>query len=351
MNSPKVSVIMSIYNGEKYIDESVQSILDQTFSDFEFIIVDDGSSDGSNRIIESYAAVDKRIVVLKNEANIGLTKSLNRCLEAAKGEYIARQDADDVSLPERLELQIDYLENHRDVGVLGTAVSIINARGEETERRIPPLTDTEIRWKLLFHNSFYHSSVVFRRELLEKENKRFDESLVFSQDYELWVRLLSDAKGANLEELLVRYRLHDDCISMDLAEEQKEFAVSISLREIKKILHDLRDVETMIDTLRSLYNTKGFVSIETEREIEAYKLFLKILIRFMGLPGVDREKMKDIGRIRIKQIIDSLRIDIGQIKAFFLSGLFFYLLWLDFPYFLICSIRKMRRKARSLLNS
>lgn len=351
MAPPKVSVVMSIYNGEKYIDDSIGSILDQTFSDFEFIIIDDGSSDGSGKIIEKCAEADKRVVLLKNEANIGLTKSLNRGFKAARGQYVARQDADDISSPRRLALQVEYLESHRDVGVLGSAVSVIDAHGVETERRIPPLTNTAIRWKLLFHNSFYHSSVIFRRELLEKEGGYLDESLIFSQDYDLWIRLLSYTRGANLRDILVQYRLHDDCISVDLAEEQKEFAASISLKEIKKILNDRGNVEAMIGTLRSIYNIEGLVSLETKREMEIYGFFLNILVGFMELPGIDREEMKDVVRRRIVQIVESLRFDSGQMAAFFSTGLFFLVLRLNFPYFLFCSIRKLNRRFKGIFKS
>jgi glycosyltransferase involved in cell wall biosynthesis len=125
--NPKLSVIMSVHNGEKYLREAIESILNQTFTDFKFIIINDGSTDNSLAIIRSYD--DKRIRILNNGTNIGLTKSLNKALKQAKGKYIARQDADDVSLPDRFEAQLKYFVQYPEVALLGTSTYIINQEG------------------------------------------------------------------------------------------------------------------------------------------------------------------------------------------------------------------------------
>ncbi len=132
--NPKVSVIMSVYNGDKYLREAIESILNQTFTDFEFIIVNDGSTDNSLEIIESYD--DERIKTINNKKNIGLTKSLNKALKFAKGKYIARQDADDVSLPNRFEKQVEYLDSHPEVALVGTSVYLIDENGKIIGKRI-----------------------------------------------------------------------------------------------------------------------------------------------------------------------------------------------------------------------
>ena len=124
MKNPKVAVLMSVYNGEKYLREAINSILSQTFNDFEFLIINDGSTDGTADILKSYT--DSRIKIINNEKNIGLTKSLNKGLKIAKGEYIARQDADDISMPERLKEEVAFLEIHKDYAVVGTFVKILN---------------------------------------------------------------------------------------------------------------------------------------------------------------------------------------------------------------------------------
>jgi len=124
--SPIVSVLMSVYNSERHLRQSIQSVLDQSFADFEFVIVEDGSEDSSPRILSEFARQDARIVLIKNETNRGLAASLNRGLERAQGKYVARQDADDISLPNRLELQSAYLETHPEIGILGSACTIID---------------------------------------------------------------------------------------------------------------------------------------------------------------------------------------------------------------------------------
>ena len=120
LTSPRVSVVMSVYNGERYLAEAIDSILGQSMSDLEFIVIDDGSTDGTPRILEKYTARDERVWVVRNERNLGLTRSLNRCLSLARGEYFARQDADDISLPERLALQVQLLDANPHVGAIGT---------------------------------------------------------------------------------------------------------------------------------------------------------------------------------------------------------------------------------------
>ena len=128
MKNPKVTVLMSVYNGEKYLQEAIDSILEQTFKDFEFLIINDGSTDKTGEILESYH--DLRIKIINNEKNIGLTKSLNKGLKLARGEYIARQDADDISMPERLEKEVEFLETHQDYAVVGAFAKIINKNSE-----------------------------------------------------------------------------------------------------------------------------------------------------------------------------------------------------------------------------
>jgi len=128
MKNPEVTVLMSVYNGEKYLREAIDSILNQTFTDFEFLIVNDGSTDRTAEILRSYD--DPRIIIINNEKNIGLTKSLNIGLRMAKGEYIARMDADDVSMPERLQKQIELLNQKKNTGLVGTYYTIINEKGK-----------------------------------------------------------------------------------------------------------------------------------------------------------------------------------------------------------------------------
>jgi glycosyltransferase involved in cell wall biosynthesis len=203
MNSPKISVIMSVYNCEKYLKESVDGILSQTFSDFEFIIINDGSADKSREILESYK--DSRIRLFNNQ-NKGLTKSLNEAIGYSNGEYIARMDADDISLPERFEKQIKFLDANPECAMCGTWAEFIDEDGKYLRDYNTPVTDSEIKKEILFHNPFIHPSVMIRKSVFEKVGL-YDTSFRYAQDYELWTRIAIKFKTGNIPEKLLRYRL------------------------------------------------------------------------------------------------------------------------------------------------
>jgi hypothetical protein len=195
---------MAVYNGERYLREAVDSVLSQTFKDFQFLIINDGSTDNTRDLIRSYE--DARIVLVDNKDNIGQTRSLNRGLELAAGNFIARQDADDVSEPERLAKQVAFLDGRRDVALLGTWYKEIDVNGTVVGDRKLPCDTTDIRWSLLFFCPFVHSSVMFRKAVLSEQIGFYDESLAYSQDYELWHRIARRFAVANLSEPLVRLR-------------------------------------------------------------------------------------------------------------------------------------------------
>lgn len=213
---PRISVIMSVYNGERYLREAIDSILNQTFKDFEFIIVDDGSTDNSLSIIQSYR--DKRLKLIKNEKNIGLTKSLNNALKTAGGEFIARQDADDISLPDRLEEQIRFLVQHPDVALLGTGVFAINEEGKLLRRETPLSNPVKKLWQ---HNQFVHGSVTLKKKVID-ELGPYHELFRYSQDYELWLRIAKSYQVANLTQPLYKKRSYNESVQ---ATKRKEGAL------------------------------------------------------------------------------------------------------------------------------
>ena len=218
--TPKVSVIMSVYNGEPFVGEAVASILSQTFSDFEFLVVDDASTDGTRDYLLSVG--DSRLVVLQNEANIGRTPSLNKAIRSARGEYLARQDADDVSLPERIERQVAYLDTHPTVGLVGTRVDWIDEQGRRLDR--PPFPtqydNAAIQQQLLVNCCFAHGSVMFRRQALEEAGGGYNEAWNETEDWELWLRMTEGWDGANLDEPLYRYRWHSAMASVRNRDDQ-----------------------------------------------------------------------------------------------------------------------------------
>ena len=228
---PKISVIMSVYNEERHLRASIESILNQTFTDFEFIIVNDGSTDASLEIIMSYN--DGRIQIVNNEENSGLTKSLNKAIKKAHGEYIARQDADDISLPSRLELQHEFLEKHPEVALIGTGIYVIDEKGDKLEKRI---MHPNPKTSLLKGNRFIHGSVMFRKSVID-ELGAYNETLKYSQDYELWLRMSKKYDVRNLTTPLYKLRMHKGSILSRKVEEQQMYAVlarKLAINEVKE---------------------------------------------------------------------------------------------------------------------
>jgi len=208
--SPKVTVLMPVYNGDQYLKEAIDSILGQTFKDFEFLIINDGSTDKSIEIIESYN--DKRIKLIHNEKNMGLIYTLNKGLELAKGKYIARMDADDISLPPRLQKQVDFMDKNKDVGVCGTWIKTFGDNIISRKNKVPS-DNEEIGIALLFNCVIMHPTVIMRKSLLDKYNLRYDEKHKDAEDYGLWVRCIHNFKLANIPEVLLNYRVLNTSIT------------------------------------------------------------------------------------------------------------------------------------------
>jgi glycosyltransferase involved in cell wall biosynthesis len=196
---------MSVYNGERYVSKAIDSILQQTYTDFEFIIINDGSTDATEEIIRRYK--DPRIVYLHQE-NLGLITSLNVGIEKSGGEYIARMDADDIAAPDRLEKQIGVCLKNPDYAVVGSYAIIIDevgvAKGTMT---YPPCTWQKIRTFSLLHNPFIHSSIMYKKTVV-KAVGGYRASFKHIEDYELWTRIIHTYPCANIPELLLQYRTH-----------------------------------------------------------------------------------------------------------------------------------------------
>lgn len=228
MPSPRVSVVMAVHNGLPYLQPALDSILSQAFTGYELIVVDDASTDGSAKVLANIR--DEHLRLITNERNLGLTKSLNKALEIAHGEYIARMDHDDLSLPLRLSQQVEFLDAYPEIDVLGTWARTLGAEPEQTWRY--PLYDDEIRSELLFHSVLVHSSVMWRRFTFERHDLRYAPEIARAQDYDLWVRAAPHVRFANLDRVLLHYRIHADQIGAQYGEEQQEVATQVRLRQL-----------------------------------------------------------------------------------------------------------------------
>ncbi|MDE6218031.1 MAG: glycosyltransferase [Muribaculaceae bacterium] len=204
-STPTVSVVMPAYNAEKYLREAIDSILSQTYTDFELIIINDGSKDSTKEIILSYT--DPRIVYIENEQNSGICVTLNKGLEAARGRYIARMDSDDISMPERLELQVKYMDEKPEIGASGTDIVIF---GDNIEDNVFEHVHNPEQCSagLLFNPCFSHPSVIIRREILESYNIRYEDRYRGLEDFKIWWDIAKHSRLSNLNYALLKYRHH-----------------------------------------------------------------------------------------------------------------------------------------------
>ncbi len=241
MNPPRISVLMAVHNGLPYLREALDSILSQSRADFEFLIIDDGSTDRSREVIQGLD--DSRIRLLVNERNMGLTRSLNRGLKEARGEYLARQDADDISLPRRLEIQARYLDRNPGTGLAACSVEYMDSEGRTELTDCRGLSSGVLGWHLLFGNEIPHSGAMFRAGAV-LDLGGYDESLPFAQDYELWSRLSRRAGLVRLRDVLLRYRRHQGNLSATKKEEQYRIRDRISGANMARLLE--REVDPAV---------------------------------------------------------------------------------------------------------
>ena len=267
--SPEISIVMPVYNGAKYLEAAIDSILNQSFKEWELIIINDGSTDNTEALIKNYT--DERIVYLNNSQNLGLAKSFNIGINAARGTYIARMDADDMSVNDRLEKELGFLKTHPDIDIVGTAVQLIDENGHGSKIASKPLTHLELKWQSLLSTPFFHPTILTTAGVL-KANP-FDESLFNSEDYELWSRLLfgKNMKFANLSEPLLLYRVSKNSFTQSLNKEKRIASANYSIKNIEHYL-------TLTPEERNLF-TKS--RIENHLSFSEF-LFLKKLYKRMA---------------------------------------------------------------------
>lgn len=277
--SPKVTVLMSVYNTEKYVGPAVESVLNQTFTDFEFLIFEDCSTDSSLKILENYASEDSRIVLIKNKVNKGLTANLHEGMNIAKGEFLARMDADDICLPDRFERQIKFLDKNTTISMVGSAVIFFDDNNYEFVA-YQPLKHDEIKVELLLGYTMLHPSVMMKLGDFRKHSLNYDISFRYSQDHDLWVRAIEKLKFANLPDPLTKMREHGNKISTTLKPEQKKLSDRVRKWQLEKLRVELSTRE--LNVFNTIVNG---VSENTHDKIKLFEMALLKIIDANKLHG------------------------------------------------------------------
>lgn len=286
-SKPKISVIMSVFNHEKYLQKSIDSILSQSYKNFEFIIINDGSNKNAKKILELNKLQDKRIKVINNKKRIGLTKSLNIAIKISKGEYIARQDSDDISYFKRFEEQLNFFKKNKKVIMCGTNGILID-NNDSFLKNIKNLENNyeKIKKKLIYENQFIHSSVMVKRNYL-LEVKGYDEKFKYAQDYDLWCRLSIKGFLTNINKILVKIRQHNESITKKNKKEQNYYSILASIRHYAGI-----------NNLKYLNKSYDIYNFLKEKKIAKFAKILIFLNRF-NLPK--NNKIKKI-KIYLREI-------------------------------------------------
>lgn len=264
---PLISILLPVYNGELFLSETITSILNQTFTEFEFIIINDGSTDKTEEIILSYS--DSRIVYVKNEQNVQLIATLNKGLRLCNGKYIARIDADDIALPNRLEEQLCFMEKNPEIGVCGSWVETI---GLEQNRIVQFHSDHDlIRMELLLHNYLHHPSVMIRNSILTNHKLQYPNCL-HAEDYAMWVQLAKHTKFHILPKVLLKYRMHENSIGAQYNDIQLQQSAIIRKNQYE-------DLGIECDEKYEAFE-KWIGSSKTDNIKEAYKVILFLTFLF-----------------------------------------------------------------------
>lgn len=254
MDTPEISVIMPVYNGEKYLNDAIKSILNQTFNDFEFIIINDGSTDKTLEIIQSFA--DPRIKLI-NQENKGIIHSLNKGISESRGKYIARMDADDISLPERLEKQYKFLENNPEYGIIGSTYFTMNQDGAISGVQPVLLHNEDLKKELIFQTVFGHGTVMMRKNIINALGGYSNsKNALHVEDYELWVRFAQKTKMANLSDTLYIWRANPEGVSRSKEIIQRKNAENVRLQQLKKI----NDISAP-----NIFNIKNLLKYKNEK--------------------------------------------------------------------------------------
>lgn len=304
---PKISVILPVYNGEQYIAEAVQSILDQTFKDFELLVINDASTDNTLSVLRSFT--DPRIRIVNNEVNLKVVKSLNKGLELSSGEYIARMDGDDIASPSRFQKQLAYFSQHPEIDVCATQVEVFGGQNYITRQYE---THNFIKASLLFLNIIIHPSVMFKRASFIENGYYYDESYDNAEDYGLWVKTIDKLKYAIVPDVLLKYRIHDANVSVQKAANW-EVLRKINFRVYTLLLNKL-SIQAQKNELE--YHIEiGFGNTNAQNYI-GYLNWLTKLIKSNQIAGYfDNNALKSVVLHYVIQLTGKLKLKLSDYLA------------------------------------
>ncbi len=289
--APLVTVLMPVFNCEAYVGEAIESILNQSFRDFEFIVINDGSTDRSGDILARYERMDERVKVYHQE-NRGIISSLNRGCDLARGRYIARMDADDISLAERLAKQVRYMEAHPEIGVLGTWIEYVDENGSSQGNWCMPTMPALIDWSLFFGSCLAHPSVMMRRDVVEQLGFYRPEALHI-EDYDLWVRASGVTRIANIPEILLQRRDWAGSICSSHSQIQEENVVKVVHSMIARLLK----TQVSNDVVTCLRRTvSGFYSDNLQQIVSSAGLVRQLFRTYVKVNPLNRLEATEVAR-------------------------------------------------------
>ena len=303
--APKISVVMSVFNGDQFLAQSIEAILNQTFQDFEFIIIDDASTDNCWEILNSFSTKDHRIKLSRNEKNIGIEgfiKNLNYGCSIAKGKYIARIDQDDVAREDRLQLQFDFLESNPDIFIVGSSLQKIDEKGKHLGMMSAPLDDKAIREIMPKKISLYHPAIMFKKSF---DGNFYREKIRYCEDYDFYLRIMTDnLKMANLPDCLLEYRI----LEKSMSRQQDKVIKNLFINKAKEFFYER--LRTGNDTY-DLFDPEEYLNIYTKPTKSLVKKAITVSLKYYDFSGFKKmmnlyaDFGKDIFYFRNKLLLSS----------------------------------------------
>jgi glycosyltransferase involved in cell wall biosynthesis len=298
--SPRISIVLPVYGHEPHLGLALSSLAEQTYSDFEIVVVTDDVSPTTRREIDNGP---DRMTVIEHDSSGGLSGALNVGIENATGEFIARMDGDDLSMQNRLQRQVEFLDSNPEVGVLGGACERIDQTGASHGVIIPPSTHLGIRWRLLLTSCIPHPTAMIRRSVLEETGIRYRPEFNAAEDYDLWTRLASKTKLRNLDEPLIKYRIAGDRKSERDATEQKKLGESIATRTVDRYLPNVDFSEKEVIAMQGmLYRGASESADKRKVSIDCFELFRQFEQEY-GDPDVSKEVSRDFSVTLARSIL------------------------------------------------